>query len=270
MTMSLSIRRDGCAAAETRISLVIPVYNEELSIEPFVQEVDRCLVNEPCAIELVLVDDGSSDQTMMRLLARQRDDPRIRIVELTRNFGKEAALTAGLSATTGDAVIPIDVDLQDPVSLIPVMVRTWRDGFDVVLARRSDRAADSWLKRVTAERFYRVHNWLSDQPIPENVGDFRLMDRSVVDALNALPETRRFMKGLLSWVGYRTTFVDHERQERVAGHSKFNGWKLWNLALEGITSFSTAPLRIWTYLGASVAIVSLMFALFILIGTIVS
>jgi polyisoprenyl-phosphate glycosyltransferase len=189
------------------------------------------------------------------------------VIELSRNFGKEAALTAGMEASRGDAVVPLDADLQDPPSLIEQMVAEWRKGADVVLARRTDRSADSLLKRKTAEAFYRIHNSLSDVKVPENVGDFRLMDRRVVDALERLPERQRFMKGLFAWVGYRAVTLDYSRGVRAVGKSKFSGWKLWNFALEGITSFSTAPLKIWTYIGGAGAIAAVVYACVIVIRT---
>lgn len=230
----------------------------------FVDRVDEAFASEPSVLlEMLFVNDGSTDKTLSALLARQERDGRIQVVDLSRNFGKEAALTAGLHAAAGDIVVPIDVDLQDPPELIPRMVERWREGYDVVLGRRVNRDSDSWAKRASANWFYRVHNRMARPKIPENVGDFRLMDRCVIEALKQLPETHRFMKGLFAWVGFPTSHIDYVRPERVAGTTKFNGWKLWNFALEGITSFSTDPLRMWTYLGFAVSFVSLAFALFI-------
>ena len=185
------------------------------------------------------------------------------MVDLSRNFGKEAALTAGLLEAMGEIIIPLDVDLQDPPELIPAMIDKWQDGYDVVLARRSSRDSDSFSKRLAAKWFYRIHNIIAEPKIPEDVGDYRLIDRTVVEALRDLPESRRFMKGLFAWLGFRTTTLNYHRPTRAAGSSKFNGWRLWNLALEGFTSFSTAPLRIWTYVGLIVALTSFMFAIFI-------
>jgi glycosyltransferase involved in cell wall biosynthesis len=165
--------------------------------------------------------------------------------------------------------VPIDADLQDPPEIILLMIERWREGYEVVLGHRISRRSDTWAKQTSAHWFYRLHNKIAEQPLPENVGDFRLMDRCVVDALLTLPESRRFMKGLFAWVGFRTTHVDYERPERVAGQSKFNGWRLWNFALEGITSFSTEPLRIWTYVGALVSLVSFAFAIFIVVRTLI-
>jgi glycosyltransferase involved in cell wall biosynthesis len=195
---------------------------------------------------------------------------RFRVVELSRNFGKEAALTAGLDAAVGDAVIPIDADLQDPPSLIGKLIRAWEDsGADVVLAKRKDRNSDSLAKRFSAAAFYDMHNWVSQIKIPANVGDCRLMTRVVVDALKQLPEKQRFMKGLFAWVGFKTVTIEYTREKRFAGSSKFSGWKLWNFALEGITSFSSLPLRIWTYIGMVGALVTLGYGLFIVLRTLI-
>lgn len=250
--------------APIALSLVVPVFNEAETVEIFINRVSDIFKSESSIdLEIVFVNDGSEDGTLERLLESQRADPRIRIVDLSRNFGKEAALTAGLQAVKGQVVVPIDVDLQDPPELILQMIARWREGYEVVLGRRTNRKSDSWLKRASAIWFYRIHNRIANPKLPENVGDFRLIDRRVVDGLRALPESRRFMKGLFAWVGFRTAYVDYARPERVAGTTKFNGWKLWNFALEGVTSFSTDPLRIWTYVGAMVSFLSLMFAAFI-------
>ena len=219
--------------------------------------------------EIICIDDGSTDATLTRLIDLSNADPRFRILELSRNFGKEAAMTAGLDAARGDAVIPIDADLQDPPALIAAMVEAWRAGAEVVLARRSDRSTDAMLKRKSASWFYGLHNRLSHTKIPENVGDFRLMDRVVVDALKRLPERQRFMKGLFAWVGFRTVTIDYVRPLRASGVSKFSGFALWNFAMEGFTSFSTAPLKIWTYLGAASALLTLVYAIFIIVHTLI-
>jgi glycosyltransferase involved in cell wall biosynthesis len=253
------------------LSLVIPVFNEAATLDVFIARItdvfkDQALI----ALEIVFVNDGSTDATLEVLLERQKSDSRIRIVDLSRNFGKEAALTAGLQTATGQAVVPIDADLQDPPEVILEMIARWREGYEVVLGHRVSRKTDSWAKQTSANWFYHLHNRIAEQHLPENVGDFRLMDRCVVDALQTLPESRRFMKGLFAWVGFRTTYVDYERPERVAGTTKFNGWRLWNFALEGITSFSTEPLRIWTYLGLFVSLISFSFAIFIVLRTLIS
>lgn len=246
------------------LSLVVPVFNELETIDLFLERVNQVFDYQASVrLELVFVNDGSTDGTLDRLLEYQKSDIRIRVVDLSRNFGKEAALTAGLQAATGQVVVPIDVDLQDPPELILEMIAKWREGYEVVLGRRMNRDSDSWAKRVSATWFYRIHNKIADPEIPENVGDFRLMDRVVIDAINALPESRRFMKGLFAWVGFRTAYVDYSRPERIAGSTKFNGWRLWNFALEGMTSFSIDPLRIWTYFGAIVASVSFFWGFYI-------
>lgn len=245
------------------LSLAVPVFNESETVALFVDRVKAIFENfKSIKLEIIFINDGSTDDTLACLLELKNKNSEIRIVDLSRNFGKEAALTAGLNVASGHVVVPIDVDLQDPPELIVEMVEKWREGFDVVLGKRINRDSDTWAKRKAAIWFYRIHNKISEPKIPENVGDFRLMDRSVVDALNALPESRRFMKGLFAWVGFKTTTVEYARPERVAGTTKFNGWRLWNLALEGITSFSTDPLRIWTYLGGVAASVSFLFATF--------
>ncbi|PWU26260.1 MULTISPECIES: glycosyltransferase family 2 protein [unclassified Pseudomonas] len=252
------------------LSLVVPVFNEATTIGLFIDELSRVFAeSSEIHLEVIFVNDGSTDETLAEVLEAQRRDPRLRVVDLSRNFGKEAALTAGLQVATGRVVVPIDVDLQDPPALILTMIEKWREGFDVVLGCRVDRDTDSWPKRASANWFYRLYNRISDLKLPENAGDFRLIDRCVVDALNKLPESRRFMKGLFAWVGFRTAQVHYSRPQRIAGKSKFNGWRLWNFALEGITSFSTEPLRIWTYLGAFVSLVSFLFAVFIALKVII-
>lgn len=255
------------------ITLVVPVFNEEDAIPLFIDEIRKVdLKAFNAKLEVLFVNDGSTDGTLRILRALQLQESFVGYIDLSRNFGKESALTAGLEQATGDAVIPMDVDLQDPPELIADMVARWREGAEVVLARRANRDSDTPLKRATASWFYKVHNWLATPKIPDNVGDYRLMDRKVVEALNRLPESRRFMKGLFAWIGFQTVELRYTRAERSAGHTKFNGWKLWNFAMEGLTSFSTAPLQIWTYIGFSVAIPSLAYAAFIvlrslLIGT---
>lgn len=252
------------------VSLVVPFYNEAEGVEDFYQAVLSVLEGVPnIRFEVICVDDGSSDNTLLKLIDLTKRDSRFRVIELSRNFGKEAALTAGIDAACGDAVIPMDADLQDPPELIPALISEWKKGAEVVLARRTDRSSDTFMKRKTAEFFYRIHNHLSSVKIPENVGDFRLMDRVAVDALKQLPERQRFMKGLFAWIGFNTVTVDYIRNPRLAGATKFSGWKLWNFALEGISSFSTAPLKIWTYLGAIGTIASFIYASFIIIRTLI-
>jgi glycosyltransferase involved in cell wall biosynthesis len=250
------------------VSIVAPFFNESEGVELYFAHILPVVdALSGLSFEFVCVDDGSRDDTLARLQAFAQREPRVRVVELSRNFGKEAALTAGIDHARGAAVIPIDADLQDPPELIPSLIEAWQGGADVVVARRADRRADSWLKRKTAEWFYRLHNALSDVKIPQNVGDFRLMDRRVIEVLKQLPERQRFMKGLFAWVGFRTVEIAYTRKPRAAGESKFSGWKLWNFALEGITSFSIAPLKIWTYVGLAGALLSFMYGSWIVLYT---
>lgn len=242
-----------------KISLVVPVFNEEEAIPIFYKTVRENEELKKHEVEIIFINDGSKDSTEGIINALAIADNLVKPLSFTRNFGKEPALFAGLDHATGDAVIPIDVDLQDPIDVIPVLIEKWQEGADVVLAKRTDRSTDGWLKRKTAEWFYKLHNKISTPKIEENVGDFRLMSRETVENIKLLPERNLFMKGVLSWVGGNVDIVEYTRAERSAGESKFNGWKLWNLALEGITSFSTFPLRMWTYIGLFVAALSFVY-----------
>ena len=250
------------------LSLVVPVFNEATSIDGFLSEVDSVLSESlGLDLEIIFVNDGSSDDTL-EVLQNHMSNRQVKnliVIDLSRNFGKEAALSAGMKFALGDAVVPVDVDLQDPLDAIVEMVALWNEGFEVVLAQRTDRSQDSIPKRVSSRLFYKIHNVISPTTLPQDVGDFRLMDRVVVDAVLSLPENQRFMKGLFAWVGFRTTMLPVVRGSRSAGQSKFNFWRLWNLALDAATSFSTAPLRVWTYLGGFLAAASFLFATFILL-----
>ena len=256
------------------LSLVIPVKDEEEAIDAFVARVVPILeaLDDPAArsFEILFIDDGSSDSTLDRIRAAHAADPRIRALSLSRNFGKEAALSAGLDHARGLAVIPIDVDLQDPPHVIAPMLAKWRDGFDVVYGVRDNRESDSLPKRLTADLYYRAHNWLSSDKIPEHAGDFRLLDRRVVEVIKSMPERNRFMKGLFAWAGFKSAGVSYHREERAVGTTKFNYWKLWTLAVDGITSASTVPLRVWSYLGGAVALFALGYAIFIIVRTLTS
>lgn len=251
------------------ISIIAPCYNEEETIEPFLRRIEEILtqINEP--YEIVFINDGSKDNTLNVLLNAKQNFKNIRIINFSRNFGKEAALTAGLDKARGEAAIPIDVDLQDPPELIKELVARWREGYDVVLAKRADRTSDSFAKRVSADLFYKLNGKISNVDIPNNVGDFRLMSKRVVEALKRLHENQRFMKGLFAWVGFKTVVIEYVREKREAGQSSFNGWKLWNFALDGITSFSTLPLRIWLYIGALVSFLSFLYGSFIILKTLI-
>ena len=242
----------------------MPVFNEEESIDLYLDTVPPLMERDGFRFEIVFVNDGSRDNTLAHLLDRAALDRRLRIVNLSRNFGKEAALTAGIDHARGDVIVPMDIDLQDPPELIEPFMARWREGYDVVYGVRTQRAWDTAAKRLSANWFYRVFNSMSPVRIPENVGDFRLVDRRAVEVLRQLPERNRFMKGLFAWVGFNAVGVPYERPQRAAGSSKFNLWRLWNFALDGVVSFSTAPLRAWFYVGVVIAAVSVLYALFII------
>lgn len=248
----------------------MPAYNEAEGIQDVLAFIDARIASDPRHDwELVIVNDGSRDATFDLVSAFRPSNFALVVLDLSRNFGKEAALSAGLAAARGDAVVPMDADLQDPPELIFEMLPLWEAGAEVVLARRGDRSSDTFMKRLTASWFYRLINRISEVSIPENVGDYRLMDRVVVDVINRLPENRRFMKGLFAWAGFRTVVVEYRRPERHKGESKFNGIRLVNLAVEGVTSFSTAPLRVATYCGAVVATCAILYGVFVVVHTLV-
>lgn len=249
------------------ISLVVPCYCESENIAAFMRQIDDVLKEE--MLEIIFVNDGSTDDTLDHLVALSLQDTRITVIDLTRNFGKEAALTAGIDYATGDALVPIDVDLQDPPSVILDMIAKWREGYNIVNAVRIDRKTDTIGKRASANMFYRLFNRLAEVEMPSNVGDFRLLDRRVVDAIKSLPERNRFMKGLYNWVGYESAVVEYVRPARTAGKTSFNYWKLWNFALDGFIGFSTVPLRIWTYIGSAIAFLALIFGSLLVFETLV-
>jgi polyisoprenyl-phosphate glycosyltransferase len=251
------------------LSLIVPLLNEEESIAIFLERIRPIIKSLNLNTEMIFVDDGSTDRTYEIICEEARLDPSIKLVRFSRNFGKEAALTAGLDLSKGSAVIPIDADLQDPPELIEEFVRLWRDGFDVVIGQRTKRDTDSSIKRTTSSWFYSIFNAVSEREIEPNAGDYRLMSRRVVNATLQLRERNRFMKGVFAWVGFRAISVPYSRPARAAGHTKFNYWKLWNFALDGITSFSTAPLKIWTYVGIGVAGLALIYMLTVFIKTLV-
>jgi glycosyltransferase involved in cell wall biosynthesis len=251
------------------ISIVVPAYNEADGIAEFNRRLSDIRAKLWERSEVIYVNDGSRDDTFAILRLLRERDPTISIVNLSRNFGKEIALTAGLDHSHGDAVIVIDADLQDPPELIPVLIKRWReDEADVVFARRSSRAGESWFKKVTAYGFYRVINAISRQRVPVDTGDFRLLSRRAVDAVTMLRERHRFMKGLFAWIGYRQVAVPYERDSRLAGSTKWNYWRLWNFSLEGITSFSIAPLKVATYIGLFTAIIAVVYGILIIGRTI--
>jgi glycosyltransferase involved in cell wall biosynthesis len=253
--------------AACTLSVVVPVRNEEAVLAEFHRRMVAAVEDTPGGFEVIYVDDGSTDGTPLILRQLRALDARIGTVRLSRNFGKEQAMSAGLRAAHGAATVVIDADLQDPPELIPAMLDEWRRGADVVNMRRRRRAGENWLKRATAYGFYRVMNRLSDVPIPVDTGDFRLLSRRALDALNSLPERNRVMKGLFAWIGFRQRTIDYDRDARVAGSSKWRYWKLWNLALEGITGFSVAPLKVATYVGFLTALSAFIYAAFVFVKT---
>jgi len=248
-----------------KVSLVVPLYNEEQAVETFHRAIrdDSQLRRWP--IEIVFVDDGSQDATNRIVRSIVDADHLVSLLTFSRNFGKEAALLAGLEYATGDAVIPVDVDLQDPIGVIAQLIEAWREGADIVLAKRRHRSEDGFFKRHSASLFYKLLRQISATRIEENVGDFRLLDRKVVEVIKDMPEQQMFMKGMLSWAGFDAVTIEYDRAPRAAGSSKFSAWKLWNLALDGITSFSTVPLRVWTYIGGSISLFTLMYAAYLML-----
>ncbi|MFG6082034.1 glycosyltransferase family 2 protein [Paracoccus litorisediminis] len=238
----------------TLVSIVCPCFNEEDGLREFVQRIGQVMRGAGQPYEIVFVNDGSRDGTLALMHELAEAERNITVVNFSRNFGKEIALTAGLCHATGDAVIAIDADLQDPPALIPTFLERYREGYDVVYGRRIERQGDSWLKKTTAHGFYRVMRRLGPVPLPANVGDFRLMSRRAVSALLRLPEAHRFMKGLFAWVGFKSCAVDYVREPRFSGTSKWKYAQLLNLSIEGITSFTTVPLRLTTYLGFLIAL----------------
>jgi glycosyltransferase involved in cell wall biosynthesis len=251
------------------LSVVVPAFNEAEVLPEFHRRLSEALNGLALDSEIIYVNDGSTDATAVILRALQNDDARVAVVDLSRNFGKEIAMTAGLDHASGDAVVIIDADLQDPPELIPELVRHWREGYDDVYARRVSRDGESFIKRTTAHLFYRLLRTLSKVDIPPDTGDFRLLSRRAVDSLTQLKEQHRFMKGLFNWVGFERKEVLYRREPRGAGNSKWNYWRLWNFALEGITSHTTAPLRLASYLGFVVALLAFVYALYMVYDVLV-
>lgn len=249
------------------LTAVIPCHNEAEVLPLLHARLGAALDQLDADGRILYVDDGSTDGTTGALLALATADPRVGVIVLSRNFGKEAALTAGLDHAVGDAVVVLDADLQDPPELIPELFARFREGHDVVYGVRRSRAGESWLKRATASAFYRTIGRLSRTPVPADTGDFRLLSRRALDALKGLRERHRFMKGLFGWVGFRQIGVPYDRAPRAAGRTKWNYWKLWNFALEGITSFSAAPLKVATYVGVLTALAAFAYGVWIVVKT---
>lgn len=252
---------------DVELSVVVPLYNEEPNIDHLFERLVSVLERLNMKYEIVCVNDGSKDNTLKYLLEHHRRNPAIKVIGLSRNFGKEIALTAAIDYARGAAVVPIDADLQDPPELIEQLIAKWREGYDVVYATRRSRQGESWIKRFTAQAFYKTIAQMSRVAIPSNTGDFRLLDRRVVDALKQMPERNRFMKGLFAWVGFKQTSVLYDRPQRYKGATKWNYWRLWNFAIDGITSFSFLPLKVWSYIGLVLSLLSFLYASFLIIRT---
>ncbi|EAW33811.1 glycosyltransferase family 2 protein [Lyngbya sp. PCC 8106] len=251
------------------LSVVIPCYNEEPNLDDLFTRLMIVLDQLHLTYEIICVDDGSRDNTLKRLIEYHHSNPMIKVVNFSRNFGKEIALTAGIEYAIGEAVIPIDADLQDPPELIGDLILKWQDGYDVVYCKRRSRQGETWLKQKTAGAFYRIISKMTPVPIPRDTGDFRLMDRRVVEALKRLPERHRFMKGLFSWVGFKQIAIEYDRPPRSKGETKWNYWQLWNFALDGITSFSSLPLKVWSYIGLLISLLAFLYATFLILRTLI-
>lgn len=255
------------ATVRTRLTILVPCFNEEATLPLLHPRLIAALEGLDADARVLYVDDGSTDRTVALVDALATEDARVALLKLSRNFGKEIAMSAGLDHAEGDAVVIIDADLQDPPELIGELLNKFREGYDVVYAVRRSRAGESWLKRSTASAFYRIIGRLSRTPVPEDTGDFRLLSRRAVEALRRVREQHRFMKGLFGWVGFRQVGVAYDRAPRAAGMSKWNYWKLWNFAIEGITSFTSAPLRVATYFGLASAVFAFGYAIWIIVKT---
>jgi len=270
--MDISSAERLSASAESRqwtpsISVVVPAYNEEEVLPEFYRRTSAVLSALGVPYEIVFVNDGSNDSTLLVMTGLRQQDPNVTVVDLSRNFGKEIALTAGLDQCCGDVAVIIDADLQDPPEMIPEFIEGWREGFDVVYAVRTEREGETWLKKLTAHTFYRLMQAISRVKIPKDTGDFRLMTQRSIQALGGLREHHRFMKGLFAWVGFRSKPVYYKRDPRAAGQTKWNYWKLWNLAVEGFTSFTIAPLKIATYFGLGTAMLAFVYAVVVIYKT---
>jgi glycosyltransferase involved in cell wall biosynthesis len=245
------------------LSLVVPFYNEEGNLEVFFERASQTLSAMDVSWEMVFVNDGSSDDSLTEALRLHEQHAEVIVIDLSRNFGKEIALSAGLDHASGDAIIEIDADLEHPPEVIVDLVDKWREGFQIVFAKRNSRLAESLPKRVSARIYYKIFGWLSNIENHDKLGDFCLLDRCVVDKLTKFPEHNRFMKGLVAWTGFRQGFVTYELGSRTSGKSKWNYWRLWNFALEGITSFSSMPLKLWTYVGVFIASLAFLYTVII-------
>ncbi|MDZ7661174.1 MAG: glycosyltransferase family 2 protein [Thiohalophilus sp.] len=251
------------------LSVIVPAYNEQEVLPEFHRRLCAVLDTVPMAAEIIYVNDGSQDETLAELQRLREQDARVAVLDLSRNFGKEIALSAGLQHAGGDVVVVIDADLQDPPELIPEFITQWQAGYDVVYAQRTRREGETWIKKATASAFYRLMQRIGHVKLPQDTGDFRLLSRRAVEALNTLSEQHRFMKGLFAWIGFHQKAIPYERDARFAGDTKWNYWKLWNFAIEGITSFTIAPLKFATYLGLLTALGAFIFGIYTIVKTLI-
>ncbi len=252
------------------ISLIVPMYNEEEVIDTFFSRIHETISQlKHYTYEIICINDGSKDNTLEILKKYASKDKRIKIISFSRNFQKEQALYAGLEHSKGKVAIPMDVDLQDPPELIIKFIEKWEEGYDVVYGVRTDRSNDTFMKKLSALTFYKVYNFIAENPVPYNTGDFRLMSRKVIEAVKTIKEKKLFMKGIFNWVGFKSIGVPYKRPERVSGKTKWNYWRLWNFALDGITSSTTFPLRVWTYVGSIISGLAFLYLMFIVLRTLI-
>lgn len=252
------------------ISLIVPMYNEEEVIDTFFSRIHETISQlKHYTYEIICINDGSKDNTLEILKKYASKDKRIKIISFSRNFQKEQALYAGLEHSKGKVAIPMDVDLQDPPELIIKFIEKWEEGYDVVYGVRTDRRNDTFMKKLSALTFYKVYNFIAENPVPYNTGDFRLMSRKVIEAVKTIKEKKLFMKGIFNWVGFKSIGVPYKRPERVSGKTKWNYWRLWNFALDGITSSTTFPLRVWTYVGSIISGLAFLYLMFIVLRTLI-
>lgn len=265
----MTAHSSGTGDSRPDLSLVVPMFNEAGNLDRLFGRLAEVMADMGVTYEIVCVDDGSRDDTVARVVEHRRRDARIKLVELSRNFGKELALTAGLRHAAGKAVVMIDADLQHPPELIATMLEQWRAGYEMVIAVRTSRDGEGPLKRAAARAFYHLFGQVSEVKLPQGAGDFRLLDRKVVDVLNAMPEHTRFMKGLYAWVGFKQITIPFDVAPRAGGHSSFNAFRLWRLAIDGITSFTSVPLKVWTFMGMLVAAFALLYGVLFIVKTLI-
>ncbi len=255
--------------SDFQLNIIIPVFNESELLSSLFSRLEKVIDSIQQKTEIIMIDDGSTDNSWLDMSNYNPQNFDLKCLNLSRNFGKEAALTAGLKAVSGRAVIILDADCQDPPELIPVMLKAWQDGADVVNMKRRIRHGETWFKRKTASLYYHILSHLSETPIPENVGDFRLLSRRVVDEVNRLGERNRYMKGILSWPGFNQKTLEYDREARTEGVSKWKYWKLFYLAISGITAFSNKPLMLASWMGAIVAFSSFIYGFWVLVRTLI-